>query len=320
MKKVGVIRGGISPEYLFSIDTGAEVIRALGESGYEAIDLFLDKDGVLHVWGVPTTLEELPRKVDMIWNALHGEFGEDGRLQQMLHSLAIPYVGPDATTAALFHHKEHAKNLVKESNADVKVPPSMLLFPEDGMSVSEVTQSVYKKMAPPWVIKPLTGGASVNTFFIKTPLELAHYVDEAISRSEPFMVEQYVYGKEVAVPVMNDFRDQEVYAFPPVEMHSAQNAIHTHEDRNQEEKSSVSGTLSLDQRKQLEAIAKDIHKKNNLGDFSQIEFILDTRGGVWFIEADTVPHLHPQSPFRKALEAVGGTLKELVHSLVSRKK
>lgn len=318
MKKVGVIRGGISPEYLFSIQTGAEVIRVLGESGYEAVDLFLDRDGVLHVWGVPTTLEELPHKVDLVWNALHGEFGEDGRLQQLLNSLAIPYVGPESATAGMFHRKDVAKELAKEIDG-VKTAPSMLLFPEDGMSVSEMTQTIYKKMAPPWVIKPLSGGASVNTFFIHTPLELASFVDEAIQRGEPFMVEQYIFGKEVVVPVMDHFREEETYAFPPVEMHSPKNGIHTHEDRMDESKSTVYGTLSLDERKKLEHIAKDIHKKHNLGDFSQMEFILDTRGGVWFMEADTVPHLHPQSPFRKALETVGGTLKEFVHSIIKRK-
>lgn len=319
MKKVGVIRGGVSPEYLFSIQTGAEVIRAIGESGYEAVDLFLDKDGVLHVWGVPTTLQELPHKVDLIWNALHGEFGEDGKLQQLLHQLNMPYIGPDVATSALFAKKDTAKHLVSQDKS-VKTPPSMLLFPENTMSVSELTRSIYTKMAPPWVIKPLSGGASINTFFIKTPLELSQYVDQAIQLGEPFLVEQYIYGREAAVVVARDFRDEEFYSFPVVEIKSPTNGIHTSEKRNEDESAIVHGSFTKDERIQIETLAKEIHKKHNLGDFSQIEFIVDTKGTPWFLEVDTVPHLHPESPFRKALHAVGVTLKEFIQSFISKKK
>ncbi len=319
MKKVGVIRGGVSPEYLFSIQTGAEVIRAIQESGYEAIDLFLDQEGVLHVWGVPITPAELPQKVDVVWNALHGEFGEDGKLQQLLNQLHIPYVGADTAASALFAKKDLAKEVVSQDKI-IKTPTSMLLFPEDDMSVSELTRAIYTKMAPPWVIKPLSGGASINTFFIKTPLELSQYVDQAIQLTQPFLVEQYIYGREAVVSVARDFRDEDVYSFPVVEIKSPINGIYTSENRNGEDSAVVYGSFTKEERAKLEELAKGIHKKHDLGDFSQIEFILDAKGDAWFLEADTVPHLHPQSPFRKALHAVGATLKELVQTFIPKKK
>ena len=83
MKKVGVMRGGISDQYDFSLQTGAEVARAVQDAGFEAIDMLLDKDGVLHLKGIPADLEKIEGSVDMVWNALHGDFGEDGKVQEL---------------------------------------------------------------------------------------------------------------------------------------------------------------------------------------------------------------------------------------------
>ena len=92
MIRVGVIRGGISGEYEVSLASGAQVLSNLRsdqmKDKYSAVDIFIDKDAVWHVNGIPTAMDKIIHKVDVIVNALHGDYGEDGKVQQILEQLS----------------------------------------------------------------------------------------------------------------------------------------------------------------------------------------------------------------------------------------
>jgi D-alanine-D-alanine ligase len=148
MKRIGILRGGISPEYTISLKTGGAVQQALHEAGFEAIDMLLDKEGVLHIKGIPADLEKAQSSVDYIWNALHGEFGEDGQIQQLLDGYNIPYSGSGVVASAQAFNKKVAKE--RAESLGIKTPASILVMPEGGESVSEITSRIYKTMAPPW--------------------------------------------------------------------------------------------------------------------------------------------------------------------------
>lgn len=319
MKRVGILRGGISPEYHISLKTGANVQRALMESGFEAIDMFLDKEGVLHIKGIPSDMEKAQASMDVVWNALHGEFGEDGKAPQLLEQYGIPYTGSGPLASGLAFNKSRAKEVAQ--SLGIKTPQSLLIMPEGNESVSEVTQRIYQTMAPPWVIKPLSGGSSVRTFFSFTPLDLAEIVEESIAHSQPFLVEQYIYGKEAAVGVVNNFRNKDVYALPVVEVKSPSRGVLTHEVRTGEEEYAVLGNgFRPEEREMLMNLAKDLHSAFDAKDYSQSEFIIDKQGKVWFIELDTHPALHEKTPFFVALDAVGATLQEFVKAIIEHKK
>jgi D-alanine-D-alanine ligase len=317
MQKVGVLRGGISDEYFLSLESGNAIINALKEEGYDVTDMLIDREGVLHIWGVPAGLEDINKKVDLVWNSLHGRFGEDGGIQELFENHGIPYTGSGILASSITHNKKVAKDFAK--SLGLNTPESLLVIPEGGESVSEVTQNIYKKMAPPWVVKPLRGGSSIRTYFAFTPLELAQFVEESISYAEPFLVEQYIFGREAAVGVIDGFRGQDSYALPVVEVKSPTRGIHTHEDRKKDESFVVGGNFRNNEKEMLTKLAKDLHKHFNAKDYSQSEFIVDKQGKVWFIETDTSPLLHDKSPFVKALQAVGSSLKELVRVIVKGK-
>lgn len=318
MQRIGIIRGGVSEEYDLSLRTGANVQRALHDAGLEAIDMLLDKDGVLHIKGIPADMETAKGEVDTVWNALHGSFGEDGQLQELFDRYDIPYTGSGAETSKLAFDKQAAKEHVKELG--INTPQSMLVMPEGDESVSAVTQRIYKTMSPPWVLKPLTGGGSVRTYFAFTPLELAQFVEESITEGQPFLAEQYVYGREAAVGVIDHFRDQEEYVLPVVEVQSPSRGIHTHEMRRGDEQyGRMNGGFTTDERSMLSDLAKKLHTHFGAKDYSQSEFIVDKQGKPWFIELDTHPHLTNNSPFLVALEAVGASLQEFVKSVIGRK-
>jgi len=318
MQRIGILRGGVSPEYQFSLKTGANVARALQDAGFEAVDMLLDKEGVLHIKGIPADLEKAQASVDMIWNALHGHFGEDGQVQELLDSYGIPYSGSGKLTSAIAFNKEKAKEQAK--SIGLNVPPHLLVLPNGNESVSEITGNIYRTMAPPWVVKPLSGGASVESHFAFTPFELAEVVDKCIVAGQPFIAEQYIYGREAAVGVINNFRNKQEYALPAVEINSPTRGILTHQIRSGEEPyTTAGGMLSPTEREQLSQYAKQLHGSFGASDYSQSEFVVDKNGKIWFIEFDTHPHLHDQSPFLVALKSVGATLTEFVKSIVEKK-
>ena len=318
MKRIGILRGGISPEYNISLKTGANVGRALADAGFEAIDMLLDKEGVLHIKGIPADLETAQQSVDTVWNALHGEFGEDGQLQQLLEDFGIPYTGSRSEASALAFNKQSAKEKVKELG--INTPQSMLIMPEGEESVSAITQRIYNTMAPPWVLKPLAGGGSVRAYFAFTPLELSQFVDDSVAHAAPFLVEQYIQGREAAVGVINDFRTKSEYVLPVVEVKSGSREVLDQGLRSSESDYAVhAGSFNSDERETLSNLAREIHNAFDASDYSQSEFIIDNRGKVWFIEIDTHPHLTKNSPFLVALEAVGSSLQEFVKSILEKK-
>jgi D-alanine--D-alanine ligase len=317
MQRIGIIRGGVSPEYHFSLQTGANVKRALADAGFEAVDMLLDKEGVLHIKGIPADLQQTKESVDAVWNGLHGVFGEDGQLARLLDEQGIPYTGSGADASALAFNKAKAKETAKSLGIDT--PQSLLVMPEGEESVSEITQRIYKTMAPPWVVKPLSGGGSIRTYFAFTPLELAHIVEESVAHAEPFIVEQYIYGKEAAVGVIDDFRNQKDYVLPVTEVRSPSRGVLSDVIRSAEEYAVAGGGFRADEREALATLAKKLHAAFGAEDYSQSEFIIDNRGKIWFIELDTHPHLTPTSPFLVALDAVGSSLKEFVASVLARK-
>lgn len=315
MKKVGILRGGVSSEYDFSLETGAEVARAVQDAGFEAIDMLLDKDGLLHIKGIPADLAKVHSSVDTVWNALHGEFGEDGKVQELFENFGIPYTGAGRLASGVGFNKEAAKEHVAQLG--IKTPTHILIVPEGDESVSEITRRIYTKIAPPWVVKPLAGGASINAYFAFTTLELAQIVEDSVAHGVPFIAEQYIFGKEVAVGVMDEFRNTAPYALPPVEIASPSRGILTAEMRTAPVQDA--GTLSLAEKERITELAKKIHEHIGAKHYSQVEFIVDKHGEPWFIEIDTHPHLHEKAPFREGLKKVGATLADMVASILGKK-
>ena len=318
MKRIGILRGGVGDEYYFSLESGARVIEAFRDSGCEVIDMLIDKDGILHIKGIPSDLNSIKNHVDIVWNTVHGHFGEDGSLQAMLDGIDMPYVGSGQLASAISYNKLSAKG--RAEALGMKTPQVMMISPQRFDSVTEVTQSIYHRMAPPWVIKPLRGGASVRTYFAFTPLELSQFVEESISHSELFIVEQYIYGREAVVGVIDDFRGQKQYTLPVVEIDSPRNGILTHDMRKSNGHANHETKLRPEEKDQLAEYARKLHTDIGAEDFSQSDFIVDNHGKIWYLETDTIPHMGHHNAFVKGLKSVGSSISEFVKSVIGRKK
>ncbi len=219
--RVGVLRGGTSNEYEMSLKVGQHILNMLNaeplSKKYKGVDVLVDKQGIWHIEGVPQTPELALRKVDVVFSALRGEFGEDGKLQQMLELFSKPYVGSGAYSSALAQNKGLAKNHFKQNG--IKTPYFKELHLEHAADINPVAHDLFRSFPMPVVVKPKGQGSSLGVSFASNVKELVEALDHARGFSNEIVVEEYITGKEIISGFIDDFRGSDLYHMFPVEVH-----------------------------------------------------------------------------------------------------
>src|SRR3989344_5306397 len=200
MIRVGVLRGGPSREYDVSLQTGQSVLAHLPEH-YKAHDILITKDGVWHWQGIPTTPDKVAGQVDVFFNALHGEYGEDGRLQNILDQLGAPYTGSGVFASAVGMNKALAKEVFRRQG--IKTPLGLSFWRDEAETAAEI---IFAKLPPPWVVKPLDRGSSVGLTLARSYPALAAALVAAWEISPRGLVEEYIRGREGACGGFDDLR------------------------------------------------------------------------------------------------------------------
>ncbi|MEI6494965.1 MAG: D-alanine--D-alanine ligase, partial [bacterium] len=172
--RVGVLRGGPSHEYDVSLKTGNSVLRGLS-SDYKKHDILVDKTGLWHINGVPTVPQQLNNQVDVIINAMHGEYGEDGKVQNILDQVGIPYTGSGHMASSLGMNKVLAKEIFAQNN--IKTPRGLIVAQD--LDSETAAREIFNRLSPPWIIKPVSGGSSVGLYLAKTYYQLIDLITQA---------------------------------------------------------------------------------------------------------------------------------------------
>lgn len=312
-KKVGVVRGGRGGEYDVSLKTGANVLKNMPKQ-YEGIDVLLTKDGTLHIHGAPVTLEELMHSVDVVWNALHGEYGEDGQFQRELNRAGILYTGSDAIPSALSMDKTRAKEVL--TTAGIKMPAHIVLE-KDGTAPEKLALELFRTFPQPSVVKPLANGSSVGVSLARTHQELARALVRAFAVSPVVIVEEYISGKEATVGVIDQYRGESLYALPPVEIRlPADKELFDYEAKYTGIADEIApGNFSQKEKDELLDIARTAHAALGLRHYSRSDMIVSPRG-IYFLEVNTLPGLTEHSLLPKALSSVGSNLPEFLDHVI----
>ncbi len=296
--RIGVLRGGPSSEYDISLKTGANVLKHLSET-HRPIDIFISKDGKWHMNGLERHPERILKNVDVVFNALHGTYGEDGGVQKILDSHGIPHTSSDGYASATAMNKWITKE--RAILAGIKTPVAMLVRRTD--SLEKRAKEVFDSIPHPLVIKPASGGSAVAFYVAQSFSELLTALENVLSFADSAVVEEYILGKSASCSVINDFRGQSTYALSPAEIISLDD-VH------------CPGNFTENEKKEIEKVAQLIHTKLGLKHYSDSGFIVSPRRGVYLLEVNTTPRLHDKSFLPESLKAVGVEAKEFLHHLL----
>ena len=188
-KKVLILSGGISKERLISLDTGNQVFKELKKNGYRVKisepDNYLEKNIKIF-------------KPNVIFNALHGQFGEDGYIQTILDRFKIPYTHSSAIASSIAMDKEISKKLFNKNKIKT---PKFITYSYD-ITKSNLIKKINKNLRFPVVIKPLNEGSSVNVYISsKKTLDKILY---KLKIYKKVLIEEFIGGREIQVAIMGD--------------------------------------------------------------------------------------------------------------------
>ncbi len=188
-KKILILSGGISKERLISLDTGHQVAKELKKNGYTV--MISEPNNNLE-----TNIKNF--KPDVIFNALHGQFGEDGYIQSILESFKIPYTHSGVVASSIAMDKEISKKIFIKNKIKT---PKFFTYTYDS-STLVLIKKIKKKLKFPVVVKPINEGSSVNVY-ICNKKNITKIIN-SIKNYKKIMIEEFIGGREIQVAIMGN--------------------------------------------------------------------------------------------------------------------
>ena len=341
--KIVVLAGGLSTERDVSFKTGEMVTKALRENGHQVIllDVFMgysdkeeDLTGIfdraeavsVKVAAIPETapdLEkvkaqrkdqsdnffgpnviELCRMADIVFMALHGENGENGKIQAAFDLFGIRYTGTGYLGSALAMNKGMAKQLFLENGIPTPRGTS-LKRGEDAAKIE--TCGIHF----PCVVKPCSGGSSIGVSIVHDKAEYEQALKEAFRWENELVIEEYVKGREFSVGVI-DFQALPIIEIAPVEgfydyknKYKARSTVET-----------CPAELSEQITKEMQGYAEKVAEVLGLNTYSRTDFLLDAEDHIFCLEANTLPGMTPTSLLPQEAKVTGVDFNQLCEKLI----
>jgi D-alanine-D-alanine ligase len=317
--RVAVIRGGPSSEYDVSLQTGEAVLKNL-PARYEGVDVFISREGAWHVHGIERTPADALKHVDVAFLALHGQFGEDGKVQRIVEHLGVPFTGSMAFPSALAMHKHHAKEALKQLAGSVGGMFKLAwhkIFTREEIEEKGI-HILFREIPHPSIVKPVGAGSSVGITVVRAFHDLESALESAFTHGDQVMIEELIEGKEASCGVIEDFRDQRHYAMLPVEIlpHRGSDFFDYQAKYEGNSTEICPGRFDEATSRALQDAATAIHQALGLRHYSRSDFIVHPRRGIYFLEANTLPGLTPESLLPKSIAAVGSSLPEFLGHVI----
>lgn len=310
--KVAVLRGGPSSEYEVSLKTGQAVLKNLPER-FLPVDVFIDREGNWHREGFVVPPQKILQSVDVVFNALHGEYGEDGRVQRLLDDCGVPYTGSGAWASALGMNKALAKDQYKQKGLKT---PAHILADKKKETIAEIEKKVFAKMSLPFIVKPADKGSSVGLFLVKDWRDLKKALESVFSFSEKALIEEFIKGKEATCAVVEGLRGQAHYSLLPIEIRKVGELFDYEAKYGGATEEICPGCFTPAESQQIQQAAILAHQALGLTHYSRSDFILSPRRGLYILETNSLPGLTETSLLPKSLKAVGIEFSHFLEHLI----
>lgn len=333
--KVVVLAGGTSPERDVSLSTGMMIYKAIKNKGHQTVllDVYLGYDGdttnifdIDKDWatGIGNIQEDNPDisqiktlrkgnpnhffgpgvidicdKADIVFLALHGENGEDGRVQATFDLMGIKYTGTDYASSSIAMDKAVSKELF--AYYDIPTPMGIHVRKGEGYSWDHY----------PCVVKVNNGGSSVGVSIVKSSDQMNAAMKDALSYGDDLIIEQFIKGREFSVGVISG------KALPVIEIapltgfydyknkYQAGNAIETCP-------ADLSDTLTG----KMQKIAEEVFHVLRLKTYARMDFIINENDEIYCLEANTLPGMTPTSLLPQEAAAIGIDFEELCELII----
>ncbi len=310
--RVGVLRGGPSPEYDISLRSGAEILKHLPEA-YSPVDIFISRDGDWHVNGFTKSPEKIFPHVDVVWNALHGSYGEDGKVQQLFQTYGVPFTGSRAFSSALGMNKNVSKALFQYHG--LKTPEFTVIHPHDNSFQSLI--ELFHSFPQPSIIKPLSGGSSIAVTVARDFNTFRNGIEKVFKHGGSVIIEEYIPGMEVSCVVVEGSDGDTLYSLFPVGPQQKQNGIFNPQNIASGEQPVCPAPLSVYEKETIQQLALSVHKHFNLRHYSIIDAIIHPTRGAFLLEVNTLPGTTHDSLLSASLGAAGISMGDFVDHILT---
>ncbi len=302
-KKIGVVMGGPSEERDVSLNTGKAIVAALQEKNYNVVGIDLDP---------PHFVEQLRENgIEIVFNAIHGLFGEDGRMQGALELLGIPYTGSGVLASAIAMDKGISKRLF--ASADIPTPRYQLLKRNHGMG-AEVVQSILDEFEPPFVVKPSTQGSTIGLTIVQEREELPAALEKAFSYDTEVLVEEFIDGSELTIGILGGNKPE---ALPVVEIvpYSGIYDYHAKYTKGATEYY-VPARIDAETARITQKTALDAFAILGCSGVARVDVRLDPSNHPYVLEVNTIPGMTGTSLVPKAAAAAGISFPDLCERIL----
>ena len=293
-EKIAVLLGGTSAEREVSLNSGKAVLEALLNQGYDAHPIDpkeynvanLKKDGF-----------------NRVFNILHGRGGEDGTMQGLLEQIGLPYTGCGVMASALTMDKMRTKMLWKAFGlpvADMEVVTRETFADLD-------PQVVVDKLGLPLMVKPSLEGSSVGLTKVKAVDELKSAVEYALKFDNTILIEEWLAGDELTVPVLDSQVLPAIRIVPEGEFYDY-NAKYIYDNTQY----FCPAGLTSEREQELAILVKRAYDAVGCRGWSRIDVMCDAKGDFRLVEVNTNPGMTSHSLFPKSAASVGISFEQLV--------
>lgn len=288
-RKIAVLMGGPGSEREVSIASGKAVLKALLGLGLDATAVDVTDASIV-----------LPAGTDLAFNVIHGTFGEDGQLQQMLEDMGVPYTGAGVASS----RRAFDKNLAKQAflAAGVPTPRAEIVDVSKGPALPS--------FPAPFVVKPPREGSSVGVSIVHDPAKAEAAMADAAKYGNDILVEEYISGMELTVAILDDKAMPIVHIIPPEGVYDMASK-YPWLSGSQGSQYICPADLDEETTLAVQQAALAAHRSLNIEVYSRVDVLLDAQNRPFVLEANTIPGMTETSLLPKSAAAAGIPFPEL---------
>lgn len=320
-RKIVILFGGNSSEHLISCKSARSILENIDSDKYEVIPVVISKDNDWYLYQGDYSLTEkwqeqkitkieniitLIKNIDVVFPIIHGNTGEDGKIQGLFDLFNVKYVGSSVLTNAIGFDKEYTKIIL--SNYNIPTAPYIVI------NSKNYNKDIKLGFDYPVIVKPATSGSSIGINVAENEEELKKHIDYAFNFSDKILVEKFIKARELecAVLVTDDMHVSTIGEITYTSRFYDYDAKYVNDSEL-----IIPSNISKKVSDRIKKYARDICINLNIKELSRIDFLYEEETDeIYLIEINTLPGFTTISMYPKLLNYDGISYKELISILI----